>query len=184
MGLHVGVYDHLGWAVAVTASDDHNVVDRRRIELLEQGVPAMPIHHPGKGLSPDEIEALVARVRTSAERATAASLDALSTSLPGPVTSMRLRALPVDFPTEIAVQLRAPYEARADAVMYRQVLADVARNRGWLVEFYDAKSAEADAATILADRANEVLRGPRDRLGPPWTKDHRTALAATILKTA
>jgi hypothetical protein len=184
MGLHVGVYDHLGWAVAVTASDDHNVVDRRRIELLEQGVPAMPIHHPGKGLSPDEIEALVARVRTSAERATAASLDALSTSLPGPVTSMRLRALPVDFPTEIAVQLRAPYEARADAVMYRKVLAVVARARGWVVEFYDAKTAEADAATILADRANEVLRGPRERLGPPWTKDHRTALAATILTTA
>lgn len=183
MGLHVGMYDHLGWAVAVTASDDHNVVDRRRIELLEQGVPAMPIHHPGKGLSLDEIEALVARVRASAERATAASLDALSRSLPSPVTSMHLRALPADFPTEIAVQLRAPYEARADAVMYRQVLAAVARSRGWVVEFYDAKTAEADAATILADRANGVLRGPRDRLGPPWTKDHRTALAATILIT-
>jgi hypothetical protein len=92
MGLHVGIYDHLGWAIAVTASDDHNVVDRRRIELLEQGVPVMPIHHPGKGLSLDEVEALVARVRASAERATAASLGALSRSLPGPVTSMHLIA--------------------------------------------------------------------------------------------
>jgi hypothetical protein len=49
------------------------------------------------------------------------------------------------------------------------------------MRFYDAKTAEADAAAILAGRADEVLRGPRDRLGPPWTKDHRTALAATIL---
>ena len=181
MGLHVGIYDHLGWAVAVTASGDHDVVDRRRIELLEPGVPNMPVHHPRPGLSLAEIEALVALVRASAERAIAASLDALTAALPGPITSVHVRALPAGFPTEIAVQLRPPYEARADAIMYRQVFASIARARGWAVAFYDAKTAEADAARVLADRADGVLRGPRDRLGPPWTKDHRTALAATIL---
>src|SRR6266702_3107609 len=108
MGLLVGIYDHLGWAVAVTASADHDVVDRRRIDLLEPGMPNMPIHHPEPGLSLDEIEALVTRVRASAERATTASFDALTAALPGPVTSVHLRALPVDFPTDIAVQLRAP----------------------------------------------------------------------------
>jgi hypothetical protein len=181
MGLHIGIYDHLGWAVAVTASDDHEVVDRRKIELVEPGVPNMPIHHPGQGRSLDEVEALVTRVRASAERATAASLDALTAELPGPVTSMHRRALPANFPTDIAIQLRPPYEARADAIMYRQVLAAVARARGWAVELYDAKTAEAAAAAILGGRADEVLRGPGDRLGPPWTRDHRTALAATIL---
>jgi hypothetical protein len=181
MGLHVGIYDHLGWAVAVTASDDHEVVDRRRIDLLEPGVPNMPIHHPGQGRSLEEVAALVARVRASAERATAASLDALTAALPGSVTSVHLRALPANFPTDIAIQLRPPHEARADAVMYRQVLAAVATALGWAVEFYDARTAEADAAAILGGRADEVLHGPRDRLGPPWTKDHRTALAATIL---
>jgi hypothetical protein len=30
-GLRVGLADHLGWAVAVTAGADHSVVDRRRI---------------------------------------------------------------------------------------------------------------------------------------------------------
>ena len=33
---------------------------------------------------------------------------------------------------------------------------------------------------VLGDRADAVLRAPRRRLGPPWSKDHRTALAATI----
>src|SRR5215471_7528263 len=122
MSLRVGIYDHLGWAIAVAASGNHEVVERRRIELHEPGVPSMPVHHPGPARSLDEIEALVARVRASAERATAASLDALATALPRPVTSLHLRALPVDFPTAIAEQLRSPYEARADAVMYRQVL--------------------------------------------------------------
>jgi len=181
MGLLVGIYDHLGWAVAITASGDHDVVDRRKIDLIEPGMPNMPIHHPAQGLSLEEIEALVTRVRASAERATAASLDALTAALPGSVTSVHLRALPADFPTDIAVQLRPPYDAHADAIMYRQVLAAVATARGWAVQFYNAKTAEADAAAILAGRADEVLRGPRDRLGPPWTKDHRTALAATIL---
>jgi hypothetical protein len=34
---------------------------------------------------------------------------------------------------------------------------------------------------MLAARADEVLFGPRATMGPPWTKDHRTALAATIV---
>ena len=97
------------------------------------------------------------------------------------ITSLHLRALPADFPTDIAVQLRAPFDSHADGIMYRQVLAAVATARGWAVQFYDARTAEADAAAILAGRAGEVLRGPRERLGPPWTKDHRTALAGTIV---
>ncbi len=94
---------------------------------------------------------------------------------------MSLRAWPADFPDEIAVQRRVPYEARADSVMYRQVLAELAHARGWEVHFFDAKAVEAEAASILGRRADEVLRGPRATLGPPWSKDHRMALAATIV---
>jgi hypothetical protein len=42
--MRLGIADHLGWAVAVTASADHEVVDRRRIELVEPGISAAPIH--------------------------------------------------------------------------------------------------------------------------------------------
>jgi hypothetical protein len=45
----------------------------------------------------------------------------------------------------------------------------------------DAKQVETQAVGILADRADEVLQGPRATLGPPWTKDHWIALAATIV---
>jgi hypothetical protein len=94
---------------------------------------------------------------------------------------MSLRAWPLDFPADIAVQRRVPYESRADSVMYRKVLAELARARGWAVHFYDAKDVEARAARLLAERADEVLLGPRTTMGPPWTKDHRMALAATIV---
>src|SRR5205085_9553949 len=121
---------------------------------------------------------LVAQARASAFRATSASLDELASALPEPIESMSLRAWPLDFPADIAAQRRPPYEARADSIMYRQVLADVARARGWDVHFYDAKTVENQAAGILGARADDVLHGPRAALGPPWAKDHRLALAA------
>jgi hypothetical protein len=179
--MRVGIAHHLGWAVAVTASADHRVVDRRRIELVEPGMPAAPIHHEGKPLDDDATAELVAQVRASAARATAASLEDLASSVRQPIVSLSLRSWPLDFPEEIAVQRRAPYESRADSVMYRQVLDDVARGRGWAVHFYDAKNVERQAAKILGGRADEVLHGPRMTLGPPWTMDHRMALAATIV---
>jgi hypothetical protein len=95
--------------------------------------------------------------------------------------SISLRTWPPDFPDDIAVQRRTPYEARADAIMYRQVLAELAHDRGWQVRLYDAKKVVAQAESLLAEHADAVLRGPREKLGPPWTKDHRTALAATIV---
>ena len=74
-----------------------------------------------------------------------------------------------------------PFESRADSVMYRQVLADLARARGWDLHLYDAKDVEARAIGKLGERADEILLGPRATLGPPWAKDHRMALAATIV---
>lgn len=179
--MRVGIAHHLGWAVAVTASTDYRVVDRRRIELIEAGMATAPIHHEGKPLDDAATAALVVKVRASAVRATSASLDELATAVPEPVVSMSLRAWPLDFPDDIAVQRRAPYEAHADSVMYRQVLDEQARARGWAVHLYNAKDVEGLAVRILGDRADEVLHGPRATLGPPWTKDHRMALAAAVV---
>lgn len=179
--MRLGIADHLGWAVVVAASGDHEVVDRRRIELIEPGVSAAPIHYESSRLDVAATAALVARARASVVRASSAALDELAAALSTPVVSISLRAWPLDFPDDVAVQRRAPYEARADAIMYRQELAELAHARGWEVHFYDAKAVVAQAARKLAGRADEVLQGPRTTMGPPWTKDHRTALAATVV---
>jgi len=181
VGMRVGIAHHFGWAVAVTASADHRVVDRRRIELIEPGMATAPIHHEGKPLDDAATAALVAKVRASAVRAASAELDELATALPEPIVSMSLRAWPLDFPEDIAVQRRAPYESHADSIMYRQVLAELAHARGWQVHLFNAKDVEGEAVSILAERADEVLYGPRATLGPPWARDHRMALAATIV---
>ncbi|MGX9791628.1 hypothetical protein [Mycobacterium sp. MMS18-G62] len=179
--MRLGIADHLGWAVAVTASADFKVIDRRRIELVEPGLTAAPIHYDRGRLDVAAMTELVAKVRASVVRAASAALDDIAAAVPEPVESISLRTWPPNFPHDIAIQLRAPYEARADAIMYRQILAELAVARGWKVHLYDAKRVEAQAVPILTDRADEVLRSPRTTLGPPWTKDHRVALAATIV---
>jgi hypothetical protein len=128
--MRLGIADHFGWAVAVTASADHEVVDRRRIELIEPGLTAAPMHNESHRLDVAATAALVAKVRASAVRATSAALDELATALPEPIVSISLRAWPLDFPDDIAVQRRPPYEARADAIMYRQVLSEIAHGHG------------------------------------------------------
>jgi hypothetical protein len=188
--MRIGIAHHLGWAAAVTASADHVVVDRRRLELVEPGHPTAPIHHEG-GLHPlhrsgeplddDALEALVTRVRRSVVQATTAALDELVAELTGPITSISLRAWPDDLPDDIAVLRRAPYESRVDSYMYLQALADTGRDRGWHIHRYDARTVEADATAALGTRAEAVLHGPRAALGPPWGKDQRMALAATVL---
>jgi hypothetical protein len=189
-GMRLGIAHHLGWAVAVTATSDHDVVDRCRIELLDRDLPNAPVHHEGgphdmhrtgPPLDDEALAALVAEVRASAVRAAIAALDDLAAAVPEAITSLSVRDWPDDFPVAIAEQRRVPYESRADSIMYCQVLAEVAGERGWTVHRYDAKTAEADAARVLGARAHDVLHGPRQRLGPPWSKDHRIALAATVL---
>src|SRR6266498_3275754 len=96
-GMRLGIAHHLGWAVAVTASAAHTVMDRRRIELTEPGVPTAPIHHEGgphllhrsaELLDDNALAALVADVRASVVRAASAALDELAAALPEPIISM------------------------------------------------------------------------------------------------
>jgi hypothetical protein len=180
-GMRLGIFDHLGWAVAVTASADHAVADRRRIELIEPGLTPAPIHYESRRLDVTTTAALVAKVRASVYRASSPALDDIATALPEPIVSISLRAWPLDFPDDIAVQRRAPYEARADAILYREVLSELALARNWEVHFYDAKAVEGQAVHMLTQRTDEVLHAPRATMGPPWAKDHRIALAATIV---
>lgn len=177
IGLRLGLADHFGWAIAVTADADHNVVDRRRIELVEPGVATAPFEHDSKGLDDVAAAALIDAVRASIARATAAAFA----ELPAGIAAVSVRQWPANFPTDLATLRRAPYDARADGVMYRQEIAEVARARGWDVHVYDAKDVVGQAAARLGGRAADVLDGPRARLGAPWAKDHRVALAATVV---
>src|SRR5437588_7097858 len=121
-GMRLGIAHHFGWAVAVTASADHEVVDRRRIELIEPGLPPAPIHHEGgphllhrrkEPLGDASLAKLVDHVRASVAGTTSVALDDLAESLSSPIASISLRAWAPDLPSDIALLRRAPYESQA-----------------------------------------------------------------------
>jgi hypothetical protein len=177
----IGVSDHGGWAVLVTVTSDGTLLDRRRVELVDDSLPAIPHHHEGQMLPADEAVALVERVRVSAERHAVLALDAVAAAVPL-IRGIALRTYP-DLPPTIAERLK-DYRARnvADWVMYRQALAGAAAAHGWSVHFYDAKK--------IVDGASQALRVEnfgahflrlRTVVGPPWNRDHKLAMAAAIV---
>ncbi|HEX3707688.1 MAG TPA: hypothetical protein VHV76_13770 [Mycobacteriales bacterium] len=188
--MRLGIADHLGWAIAVIAAPDGAVVDRRRVELIAPGLPAAPVHHEGgahlmhrvgQPLTDAALASLVVTVRASIVTSTSLALDELASAAGAPIDSISLRTWPAEFPSDIATQRRAPYEARADAIMYRQVLAELGHARGWRIHQYDAKRVEAEAVGLVGEGGEGILHRPRAVLGAPWSKDHRVALAAAIV---
>lgn len=177
----VGVYDHWGWAILITVAADGSVIDRRRVELIEAGLPAYPHHHDAQVLDVAEAVALVENVARAIEACAKACLEALATSVAAKIDAIALRANP-PLPATITERL-ADYRAQnvADSVMYRDALARAAKARGWRVHAYEVKTVLADAATALGERRiDNVIDKAGTALGRPWTKDHRVAMAAAI----
>ncbi len=177
----VGVSDHAGWAVLMTVAPDGRVIDRRRVTLVDDGLPIMPHHHDALRLPVAEGVALVERVARSAERRARAVLASLAKDVAVPIRGIALRACPA-LPPTIAERL-ASYRAQnvADWVMYREALAAAARTRTWTVTWYDAKRVLGEAARTLGTRSvTGLLRATGTSLGPPWQQDHKLAMAAAI----
>jgi hypothetical protein len=178
----IGVSDHGGWAVLVTAAGDGTLLDRRRVELVDEDLPKIPHHSEGQKLPLDEAVALVERVRASAERHAKLRLDAVAMTSPGRIRGVALRECP-KLPPTIAERIK-DYRAQnvADWVMYRRALAAAAEARGWPVHWYDAKKVleAASEALHIKDLDAHFLQ-LRKSVGPPWGQDHRVAMAAAIV---
>lgn len=181
-GKTVGISDHGGWAVLVTVGPEGKALDRRRVELVEEGLPKIPHHCEAQGLPVEEGVALVERVRASAEKQSALALEELDRELGGGIGGVALRVCP-ELPATVA-ECIADYKASntADWVMYRRALAGAAEARGWRVHWYEAKKVVKLAGEHLgvAD-AEEYFAGLRKEMGAPWTKDHQVAMAAAIV---
>ena len=187
-GAFIGISDHGGWAVLVTVDLDGTLLDRRRVELVDEGLPKIPHHSEGQRLPLDQAVELVEAVRASAERHAQVALAAVAMAVPSggsddSIRGVALRECPGWLPPTIAERIK-DYRAQnvADWVMYRRALAAAAEGRGWAVHWYDPKK--------VIDAAGEVLQVEdldahfiqlRKSIGPPWGKDHKLAMAAAIL---
>jgi hypothetical protein len=193
----VGVAENSNTAVLVTVAPGGELLDRRRIELTERGLPTHPHHHEGswavgrylhtpgaRGLSLADAVALVERVRATAARGAREGLAALAAAVPVPIVRIAIRACPKLPPTteERIADHRA--QTVADSVMYREALATAALARGWSVHWYDRERVFRDAAAALGREDVDVLLHAMGRsVGPPWQAGHKLAAAAALAAT-
>lgn len=186
----VGVADHNGWAmlVSVAAIDgEATVIDRRRVELIEKGVPSQPYHHETTALGKTEAEQLVRKVKRSVAACAAVALDRLSADLSPKyrVTSIAIRHPPLDTLPATVADAHASYFVfcRADGMLYHSTMVSAASERDWDVLLHHRGEEIAKAAEALRMETSDVERFVNDlksTLGPPWSAEHRNAFAAAI----
>jgi len=190
----VGVAEDGNSAVLVTVAAGAELLDRRRIDLTDRGLPTHPHHHEGswavgrylnipgaRALSVAEAVALVERVRASAARGAREGLEALAAVVPVPITSIAIRACPELPPTieERIADNRA--QTVADSIMYREALATAAKARGWTVHWYNRECGCRDAAEAIGRQEIDAFLYLMGRsIGPPWQAKHKLAAAAAL----
>ena len=186
----VGVADHGGWAILVTAAavnGQPTVVDRRRVALIEKGVPTQPYHHDTLAMPDAEAERLLRRVKRSIAACTAMAFDNLSADLE---PRYRVSSITIRQPTlkQLPVtvgEAHASYhvQCRADGMLYHSAICDAARERDWTLLFHrrgEELSQAAEALKADPDDVERLLNDLKQTLKPPWTAEHRNAFAAAI----
>jgi len=178
----IGISDHGGWAVLVTVAGDGALLDRRRVDLVDDDLPKIPHHCEAQTLPLHEAVALVQRVQLSAEQHSKIVLDAVAMTVSRRILGVALRQCPA-LPPTIAERIK-DYRAQnvADWVMYRMALAAAAEVRGWPVHWYDAKKAfDAASKALRIENLQAHFLELRRSIGAPWSQDYKVAMAAAIV---
>lgn len=190
----ISVADHAGWAhVVCVAAPSHvpAVVARRRVTLIDAGLPTLPYHHDTIGMREDEGNALMARVQRSVAACTARALSHLVAELTPehPVVALAIREPPfAELPDTVAVvQQSYRLQCAADGVMYQLALCRAARDLGLEVDLCRRGEEIGRAAARLEvdpDEMESFVSETGRPSGPPWTQEHRRAYAAGIAALA
>ena len=190
----VSVAEHTGWAHLVCVASRGRVpavIERRRVTLIDPGLPTQPYEHDTMTMREDEAEDLIARVQKSVSAWTVRALERLVGELApvSPVVALAIREPPFpSIPTSVAA-VHASYQLRcsADGMMYQQAICRAASRLKLAVQLCKRGEESARAAEQLGltpgDVEDFIARLGRPA-GPPWTEEHRRAFAAGIAALA
>jgi len=154
--------------VAVAGPPELELVWRARADVLGPGDPKQPWHAARDGgLSPDDADALIARVRAGARTAADA---VIATALHFGVVAVGIVGVPRDVPATEKVLRNHSLLHSGEGELYRSVLADAAEAAGLPVVSIAEKDLNADL-----DEYAEALAELRREHGAPWQADHKLA---------
>lgn len=186
----VSVAEHTGWAHLVCVAAPGNVpavIARRRVALIDQGLPTLPYEHETAAMREDEANAVIAKVRRSIAARTVEVLRRVVSELAPAhtVIALAIREPPFeDLPATVAA-VRTSYRllCAADGMLYQLAICRAAGQLELDVHLCRRGEEAARAAQQLgvtpAEIEEFVSRVGRPA-GPPWTQEHRRAYAAGI----
>jgi hypothetical protein len=190
----ISVAEHAGWAHVVCVAAPGNmpvVIERRRVTLIEGGLPTLPYHHDSIGMREDDANALIARVQRSIAGCTSRELHRVVTDLAPAYAVVALAIREPPFPalpgsvTDVWQSYRL--QCAADGVMYQLSLCRAARELGLEVDLCRRGQEAARAAArlgVTTDVIESFVSSTGRPSGPPWTQEHRRAYAAGIATLA
>jgi hypothetical protein len=186
----VSVAEHTGWAHLVCVAARGRVpavIARRRVALIDPGLPTMPYEHDTTAMTEAEATAVVAKVRQSIAARTSEALRRVVIELAPAHTAVALAIRKPPFgalPASVAaVRTSHRLLCAADGMLYQLAVCRAARQLELDVHLCRRGEEAARAARQLGVSADEiehfVSRTGRPT-GPPWTQEHRRAYAAGI----
>ena len=183
----IGAIDHYARAELVTLGLEDGApvfLDRRRVALIDKGLPSAPYHHEALEMDLEAATDLVNRVRLSvAEHASAAMSTMLATYR---AQVLILPASPYDsLPDSLEEVLSSrPLTLAADGMLYREFLAEAAADLGMEVRRYprrtDPTRLAAEAMGTDGAAVSSLIARFGQEAGTPWRKDHKVAAAAAL----
>ena len=191
MNVTFGLKAHSGWAALVVVGKHDGtivVVDRRRIELVEDGWAKQP-YHAAERLKSDAARDLVTRAIAQTDRIALREMRAAMTrehERENDVTACAVlvaNAMPDWTVDEIlAVHFRMH---KAEGVLFPDALVRAAAACGLPVVPIPGKSLQEHAETALgkpaATRLMKTVTTLGKSVGPPWGKDQKDATLAALV---
>jgi len=192
MRVALGLKAHSGWAVLVcigSSRDGPQVVDRRRIELIDAGeVWAKMPYHAAEALKGAEAQSLVKRGVESAHRVAAREMrDVVAHLRAGQHDVVACAVLTPDpmpkWSTEdiLSVHFRMH---KAEGVLFPEALCRAAEACDVRLLSVREKQLDALAAEGLGASADKIAKAVAvlgKSAGPPWGKDQKTASVAAMI---
>ena len=184
-----GIRMHSGWGVAVAIDDKNEIVDRRRIVIVDEDAPGgkMPFHH-AENMALPSAEKFLAGYTAECDRQARHELakaheDLIARGYRVDVAALVLasgRALP-----ELGQILAShPMIHAAEGELFRGSVRCACQALGLRVIGYRERDLPGHVKAIFARSADNLVSSVNHAgkiLGPPWTGDYKAAAFAACL---
>lgn len=175
---------HSGWAAFVCLSERLDVLDRRRIELIEEPWAKHPYHAAeelGSVAARKLIDKALASVRRIAEREIRASLRREAER--GNTVTASAVLVGTKMPSWTIDEIRSVHMRMhmAEGALFRDALLHASSACGLRAEPVAVKTLQEIAAAALGrpwTQIAETLAALGKKIGPPWSKDQKDATLA------